>query len=604
MRHASIVRSSPLALLIAAGAAHAQCDPVRMIASDPQNGAGGGASVAIDGQFILSGSPAKDTVWGTTAGEVYCYTPVNGVWSQVGHIIPGTLGEVNAGFGHAVGVGGGGMYAVVGSPYSVGWGGLSYIFQRDPQTNVWTQKAAINPLYGGSARFGLEVAMNTAGDIALMSAPYATVTDAAGTTSSGGRVLLYVRNPDGTWSSQMDLHQYTGSKRHDADFYGMGVGVDGTTAVVGCRDGWSATHAGCGYIHIWDRNAANIWTNGGEIYAPDEATNGFFGESVAINGNTIVVGADGATHQGLVNAGAAYVYRKVNGVWQFDAILHASDPAASDAFGSRVSVHGDEVAVASWTKMYIFRRVGAGQWVQDARCQNPGQVGDMYAQQIAVGNGKVATGAWGFDPPGLTDMGCTYIYDFPSVGSDSCEGATPIAAGTVTGCTTNCSVDGGSTCGEGSPIGPDIWFRYTAPATGPVVIDTQGSTLDTVLSVHNGCPGTIANTVQCNDDFAAPQRWSKVTVNVSAGQSYLIRIAGYGGSVGNFVLNVGQVGGCYANCDNSTTSPVLNVLDFSCFLNKFAAGDPYANCDNSTTAPVLNVLDFSCFLNKFAAGCS
>jgi hypothetical protein len=61
---------------------------------------------------------------------------------------------------------------------------------------------------------------------------------------------------------------------------------------------------------------------------------------------------------------------------------------------------------------------------------------------------------------------------------------------------------------------------------------------------------------------------------------------------------------CYANCDLSTTQPCLNVLDFGCFLNKFAAGDTYANCDTSTTPPVLNVLDFGCFLNKFAAGCS
>jgi hypothetical protein len=61
---------------------------------------------------------------------------------------------------------------------------------------------------------------------------------------------------------------------------------------------------------------------------------------------------------------------------------------------------------------------------------------------------------------------------------------------------------------------------------------------------------------------------------------------------------------CYANCDGSTTPPILNVLDFSCYLNRFAAGDTYANCDGSTTPPVLNVLDFSCFLNKFAAGCS
>ena len=60
---------------------------------------------------------------------------------------------------------------------------------------------------------------------------------------------------------------------------------------------------------------------------------------------------------------------------------------------------------------------------------------------------------------------------------------------------------------------------------------------------------------------------------------------------------------CYANCDNSTVSPVLNVNDFACFLNRFAAGDPYANCDNSVTPPVLNVNDFARFLNAFAAGC-
>jgi hypothetical protein len=66
------------------------------------------------------------------------------------------------------------------------------------------------------------------------------------------------------------------------------------------------------------------------------------------------------------------------------------------------------------------------------------------------------------------------------------------------------------------------------------------------------------------------------------------------------------VGGatCYPNCDGSTTPPILNVADFSCFLNEFAAGDSHANCDNSTTPPVLNVADFSCFLNAFAAGCS
>ena len=61
---------------------------------------------------------------------------------------------------------------------------------------------------------------------------------------------------------------------------------------------------------------------------------------------------------------------------------------------------------------------------------------------------------------------------------------------------------------------------------------------------------------------------------------------------------------CFANCDGSTVAPALNVNDFACFINHFAAGLPSANCDGSTTPPVLNVGDFACFLNRFAAGCS
>jgi hypothetical protein len=60
---------------------------------------------------------------------------------------------------------------------------------------------------------------------------------------------------------------------------------------------------------------------------------------------------------------------------------------------------------------------------------------------------------------------------------------------------------------------------------------------------------------------------------------------------------------CYANCDGSTVAPVLNVGDFTCFLQRFAAGESYANCDGSTIPPVLNVGDFTCFLQRFAAGC-
>jgi uncharacterized protein YjiK len=60
---------------------------------------------------------------------------------------------------------------------------------------------------------------------------------------------------------------------------------------------------------------------------------------------------------------------------------------------------------------------------------------------------------------------------------------------------------------------------------------------------------------------------------------------------------------CYPNCDGSTVAPVLNVNDFICFSNRYAAGDPRANCDGSSVAPVLNVNDFVCFSNRYAAGC-
>jgi endonuclease/exonuclease/phosphatase family metal-dependent hydrolase len=62
-------------------------------------------------------------------------------------------------------------------------------------------------------------------------------------------------------------------------------------------------------------------------------------------------------------------------------------------------------------------------------------------------------------------------------------------------------------------------------------------------------------------------------------------------------------GACYANCDGSTVPPILNVNDFICFQNRFAASDPWANCDGSTEPPVLNVNDFICFINVFGTGC-
>jgi len=60
---------------------------------------------------------------------------------------------------------------------------------------------------------------------------------------------------------------------------------------------------------------------------------------------------------------------------------------------------------------------------------------------------------------------------------------------------------------------------------------------------------------------------------------------------------------CYANCDDSTGLPLLNVNDFICFQARFAAGNPWANCDGSTAPPILNINDLICFQSRFATGC-
>jgi trimeric autotransporter adhesin len=94
-----------------------------------------------------------------------------------------------------------------------------------------------------------------------------------------------------------------------------------------------------------------------------------------------------------------------------------------------------------------------------------------------------------------------------------------------------------------------------------------------------------------------------VVFNDGRGESLFI-VGGFnsvgGGTSTGFAQWVGCNGQCYPNCDNSTVAPVVNVADFSCFLQKFAKSDPYANCNVDAT---IDIADFACFLQKFAAGC-
>jgi CARDB len=122
---------------------------------------------------------------------------------------------------------------------------------------------------------------------------------------------------------------------------------------------------------------------------------------------------------------------------------------------------------------------------------------------------------------------------------------TPIALGTpamvtTTGTTANgTNAFGGASCGLGGDAAPDQAFTYTAGASGTYTIDTFRSTFDTLLSVRDASTG---KELACNDDASPGVGQSQVTVTLTAGQSVLIIVDGYGDASGAFTLHVAFTG--------------------------------------------------------------
>src|SRR5262249_34834685 len=94
---------------------------------------------------------------------------------------------------------------------------------------------------------------------------------------------------------------------------------------------------------------------------------------------------------------------------------------------------------------------------------------------------------------------------------------------------------GGASCGNGGSRAPDATFLYTAPFAGSYVIDTFGSTFDTLLYVRaNTCSGTQ---LACNDDANGTLQ-SKVALMLAANQQVVIVVDGFNSAGGNFTLHV------------------------------------------------------------------
>jgi hypothetical protein len=120
--------------------------------------------------------------------------------------------------------------------------------------------------------------------------------------------------------------------------------------------------------------------------------------------------------------------------------------------------------------------------------------------------------------------------------------AHPIALTGLTGTATSDTFSAGREAGEprhaGDPGGRSTWFTFTAPQSGTLALDTQGSTFDTLLGVYTGTPVDLLAPVASADDASALGLQSRLgAVPVTAGTTYQIAVDGYAGAFGAVTLH-------------------------------------------------------------------
>lgn len=219
-------------------------------------------------------------------------------------------------------------------------------------------------------------AVRLSGDYAFISSPESPYdTSGANPIPRSGFVTIYKQDAQGNWNLNQRIQSSTRSNNGQ---FGWSLDVDDTTLVVGARQELVGTFFNNGTAHVFKlRNGR--WVHEQRLIPDDTTAGPFFGESVAVSGTTIVVGAernrtDSAGNNTLVNAGAAYVYEYINGSWAYQEKLSAGVRTAG-YFGRAVEIDGDRIAISApeeWVQngvplgyygaVYIFDKDNNGNW--------------------------------------------------------------------------------------------------------------------------------------------------------------------------------------------------------------------------------------------------
>ncbi len=282
--------------------------------------------------------------------------------------------------------------------------GASYSNRTSPL--FYEEQMVVAPDGAEGDEFGYSVALS--GDTAVVSAH-------ASISGDQGSIYIFVYN-GATWVLQQEL---TASDGYGGDWFGFSVAISGDTALVGAPGAVADGNTMGGAAYVFTRNGAT-WTEQAKLTAPDGGAFLRFGSSVALSGNTALVGMPNAAIGSNYSQGAAYVFIRKGTTWSFQQKLVASDGAAHAGFGFSVALEGDTALVGASDLMsggycilnsaYVFTRVGTA-WNQQAQLTaSDGAAGDCFASSVALSHNTALVGAFGDDIGSNTYQGSAYIY--------------------------------------------------------------------------------------------------------------------------------------------------------------------------------------------------
>ena len=305
----------------------------------------------------------------STAGAAYVFTRNNGIWSQQAFLKASNAEEDDL-FGASVALEGDTLVVGAYGEASTADGGESnndawdvgavYVFTRS--NGSWSQQAFLKASNTDAYdRFGGSVALD--GDTLVVGATGEASTAAGGESnndaSRAGAVYVFTRS-SGVWTQQAFLKA---SNAEAGDWFGISVALEGDTLVVGAR-GKDSTAAGgqsnndaesAGAVYVFTRSNG-VWSQQAFLKASNAEAGDWFGFSVALDGDTLAVGAGyedstaagGESNNDASGAGAVYVFTRSNGIWSQQAFLKASNAEESDYFGGTVALEGDTLVVGAF----------------------------------------------------------------------------------------------------------------------------------------------------------------------------------------------------------------------------------------------------------------